>query len=296
MFVIVGCGFLGSRLLQKLSACAQEPVVATVRAPAHILPLENVAWVTCDVTQRRDLERLAERCGSGPKTVFYFAASHNVDNVFLHPQAARKVNVEALEAFFQTMPGIDRLFFSSTDCVYGESGEDRPGVSESSPTRPMNEYGKQKLEAEQLVRSRGFTVLRFGLLLGPSLLPHRPSFYDTVCRKLAASQPVEMIDGMRRSVLGCQNAAELLWRLAQVPKDRLPPVLNVCSDDAFTKYELGCLLAERMQAPKDLVCKITAAQGARFFKDARAACTVMDNSLLKRTLGISSIPWENLTC
>ena len=291
MVIVVGCGFLGSYLLRSLSANTKEPLAATVRTADHFLPAENVTWIRCDVTRRSDLERLAEQCSGKPNTVFYLAASHNVDHVFLDPEAARKINVEALETFLEVMPDIDRLFFASTDCVYGESSKALPAFSETSAARPLNEYGRQKLEAEQIVRSRGFTVLRFPLLMGPSLLPYKQHFYDKVCEKLSAHQEIEMIDGLRRSMLSYQTAAELAVRLAGLPKDRLAPVFNVCGDESFTKYEIGCTLAEKLGVPKTLVRRITEEEGAKFFKDVRASSTIMDNTLLKKTLRLSSVPW-----
>ena len=292
MVVIIGCGFLGSSLLQTISAHTDEVVVATVRDKARTLPVKNAAWMQCDVTEHGDLLSLAERCGKEPKTVFYFAASHNIDKVCQDPEAARRVNVDALRDFLQTMPGIERLFFSSTDCVYGENSEDLPAFSETSLTNPLNEYGRQKLEAEAIVRANAFTVCRLPLMMGPSPFPKKPHFYDVLCEKLALRQKIEMIDGLKRSVISYRNAAELLFRLSRLPKEQLPPVVNVCSDESFTKYEFGCAIAEQLGVPRDLVCPISEAEGRKFFRDARASCTVMDNSLLKKTLGISSISWE----
>ena len=295
MYIIIGCGFLGSYLLQTLSDNVKEqPIIATVRNLDHVLPIKNVEWVKCDVLNHGDLTRLADRCGEGPKTVYYFAAAHNIDEVYLDPKAARRVNIEALKTFFQTTTNIDKLFFASTDCVYGENDKDHLAFSEDSPTNPLNEYGKQKLEAEQIVRSNGFTVLRLPLMIGPSLFPQKQHFYDEICEKLRARQSVEMIDGLKRSLLSYQKAADLLFRLSCVSKAQLRSVINVCSDESFTKYEIGCLLAEKMQASKDLVCRMTESEGKKFFKDARASSTVMDNSLLKRTLGISSVSWEKI--
>ena len=293
MYIIIGCGFLGSYLLKRITAETDEQVVATVRDVKSTLPIKNVTWVPCDVSERGDLIRLASRCGDAPKTVFYFAAAHNIDEVFLHPEASAKVNVDALNTVFETIPNIENLFFASTDCVYGENTNKLPVFFEASPTNPLNEYGRQKLRAERIVRARGFTVLRLPFLFGPSILPQKKHFYDALCKKLLAHQPIEMIDGFRRSMLSYSRAADLLFRLSQTADGSLPSIVNVCADQHYTKYEIGCLLADKLHVSKDLVCRITEEEGQKFFLDVRASSTVMDNTLLKKILGITCIEWEN---
>ena len=296
MIVVVGCGHLGSYLIKKAAASVNEPIIATVRDMKNAFPIVGVEWIKCDVCVQSDLDALTKKYGNEPKTVFYFAAAHKIDEVYQHPQEAKKVNLYALTAFLETVPNINNLFFSSTDCVYGENNENTPVFDEQSVPEPLNEYGKQKLSAEQIVLSHGYHVVRLPLLFGASLQPERFTFYDVLCEKLLAGQSVEMIDGLRRSLLSFQNAADILFRLSRFEKDCLPSVLNVCSDDSYTKYEIGCMLAEKLGVSKELVCKIPETESRRFFKDRRASCTVMDNTLLKQILGLKSIQWESELC
>ena len=52
-------------------------------------------------------------------------------------------------------------YFASTDCVYGENDARHPRFTEDDALCPVNVYGAQKAEAEEIVRAHGFTVLRF---------------------------------------------------------------------------------------------------------------------------------------
>ena len=74
----------------------------------------------------------------------------------------------------------------------------------------------------------------------------------------------------------------------------MPPSVNVCGDCGYSKYELGCLFAQKADAPLSLVEKISEEQGKAFFKDYRAHSAVMDNTRLKRVLGCSSIQVEGI--
>ncbi len=287
-YLVAGAGFLGAYLLRYLSAHTEAPILAAVRDLSDTLPLPGVRYVAFDVTDPDSLRRLAAACGGEALTVFYFAACHNVDYLFEHPDEAKKVNLEGLSLFLETVGHIEKLFFASTDCVYGENPPDVPKLKETDPCVPVNEYGRQKLAAEKIVRARGFTAVRFPYMMGPSLLKKR-HFYDRLAALLAAGQPVEMLDGMVRSALSYETAARLLARLSDLPADRLPPAVNLCGDAALSKYELGLIIAKACGAPESLVLPLPEAEGQRFFKDRRASRTVMDNDLLKRLLGLSEV-------
>ena len=290
-YLVVGAGFLGAYLLRYLRENACGRLVAAVRDPGASPSLPGVEYVRCDVTNGADVAALAQTCAGETLTVFYFAACHNVDWLYEHEEEARKVNIDALTRFLDTVPDIRAFFFASTDCVYGENP---PGIlkfKETDPCRPVNAYGRQKLEAERTVLERGFTAVRFAYMLGPSLLS-RPHFYDTVYAKLRAGEPVEMIDGMVRSALSYRTAASLLARMAQAESAKLPGIFNLCSDGEYTKYELGLRIAAAANAPASLVIPISEEEAAGFFKDKRASRSVMDNHKLKSLLGIQRIEPE----
>ncbi len=289
MILIVGCGFLGSYLLKYVSEKTDEKIVATVRNSNSVVPLDGVEYVKCDVGDKNDLISLVEKCKGESLTVFYFAACHNIDYVYENPEAARKINIDALQSFLNNVPFIKKFFFASTDCVYGEGKYSAEKFSETSPTAPVNEYGRQKLEAEKIVLSHGFTVLRLPFMLGPSLIS-KPHFYDNIHKKLASGEPIEMIDGMKRSVLSYQQAAKIVYSLSGLT--HIPQIVNVCADEELSKYEMGCTIAHNLAVSQSLVKSISQEKGAKFFKDDRAFLTAMDNTLLKSLLGIDSIVWD----
>ncbi len=294
MYMIVGTGFLGSYLIEYISSHSRDKIVATLHRPTAVGPFPKADYVCCNVTETADVQRLAAAYGGEPLTVFYFAACHNVDHLFEHPAEGYAVNVEALSRFLDTVPGIEKFFFASTDCVYGENAPGSPKFKETDACVPINEYGRQKLAAEALVRAHGYTSVRFSYMMGPSLLPKR-HFYDLLAERLAAGHPVEMLDGMVRSALSYRTAAELLARLSALPVSALPASVNLCSDGEYSKYELGLKIAEHCGADAALVCPLPEAAGNGFFKDRRASRLVMDNTRLKGLLGLASVGFEEVT-
>lgn len=293
MILIVGCGFLGSYLLKHILNETNEAVIATVRNTEKIPRIDGAEFIKCDVSKEEDLKNLSDRCKGEDLKVFYFSACHNIDFLYENVEKGEEINITALNNFISHFPNIKELYFASTDCVYGEGESKDYRFKETDDLLPINEYGKQKARAEKIVTQNGFTVLRFPFMLGASLssVPH---FYDKITASLKNNEEVEMIDGMYRSVLSYSQAAELIYSLSLLKTK--PQVINVCSDESLSKYDMGCILAEKLGASKTLIKKISEDEGKKFFKDERVSCGAMDNSLLKALLNKEKIMWEVEKC
>lgn len=291
MILIVGCGYLGSYLQKEFSEKSNETVLATVRNSSNLCSSSTDRYAYCDVTDYESVKKLASLCKDEELTVFYLAACHNIDYVFENPAEAEKINVDALKNFFEAVPNIKKLFFASTDCVYGEGKNLQKKFSESDLLNPVNEYGKQKIKAEKIVLRNGHTVLRLPFMIGPSL-SKKPHFYDKITSALLKGENVEMIDGMYRSVLSFSQVADIMHRLSLLPYNTLPKVINLCGNEGLSKYQTGCAIAEKIGAPTESIKKLTEEDGEKFFKDKRASSALMDNSLLKKLTGLKEIKWE----
>lgn len=285
----MGSGFLGSYILKNAkSYYKNEKIVGTYRTLSKIPNLQNTEFIKCDVTSKEDLHRLSAQCSGGNITVFYLAAFHNIDYVFNNRDEAARINIDALKSFYDFMPKIDKLFFASTDCVYGESGELLKNFSEKDEPNPINVYGKQKAEAEKIVLAHNHCAVRLPFMFGPSL-SNKKGFYDNVCQKLKNKEPVEMIDGMQRNAVSFSLASKLLLRLSCLEKSTIPSIVNLCSDYTYKKYDIGIKIAEEIGADSKLIKKISEQDGKKFFTDKRASSIVMDNQLIKETLCLKSI-------
>ena len=295
MILVAGAGFLGSSILKKLNLKQSQNIIATAKTLDDKPGFESVKFLSCDLTKEADLNRLVSELGGEDLTVFYCAACHNIDFVYENPNKAREVNIIALENFLKTVPNISKLLFTSTDCVYGENDFEHPKFKESDFLNPINEYGRQKKEAEETVNAHGFTCVRLPYMLGPSVLK-KEHFYDVILKKLAKNETIEMIDGLCRSVLSYESVADILIKLSLIPKNELPKTVNICGDRGYSKYEMAVKLAQNHGFSEKNIIKISEEIGKKFFKDKRASSAVMDNSLLKSLLGVSEINWSEDKC
>ena len=285
MVLIVGCGFLGQYILKELLQKTDEPILCTYHTEKPKLKYnidKRVRFTKCDVTNEADLQALGTLCGGEALTVFYFAAFHNIDAVYRHPNEAKKVNVDALNHFLKVIKNIKSFYFASTDCVYGESKPGQLPFKETDVCEPRNEYGRQKLEAESIVLKAGFNIFRFSLLYGASLC-EKQNFYDKTFEGLKKGESVEMIDGLARNAITYQKAAENIVKLA-LEREDIPQIMNIAGDKLLTKFDLGLRIAADAGASRELIKPISEAEGQKFFADKRASVIALDNALLNSNL------------
>lgn len=289
MFIVIGAnGFLGSYVTDALVRNTDGRIIATYHGNKENLHSDRVEWTKLDITNQNDIDNLVRLAGDTTKCkIFYFSACHNLDLVKRDPDFARKINVTSLENFLKAFKNAENLYFSSTDCVYGENTTEYPLFSESDPTLPVSEYGRQKLEAEKLVRSYGFNVVRLPFMIGPSLLENKKHFYDNIVEKTLQGQDFTLADGLWRSALDYRSVAEILVKL--VSKIDVPQTLNLCGDESLSKYDVGVLIAKKNNLPLKHIVKTPEAEIMKLFYETRTSSTAMDNSLLKSILGVNEI-------
>ena len=201
--VIGGSGFIGGALVRALQRAGHEVRIIDC-APSQVRP---EAWLRADVRDREALTRAVAGCTA----LYNLAAAHRDD---VQPASLyHETNVigadntcAAAEAH-----GIERIVFTSTVAVYGTpAGE----VDESAPLRPFNEYGRSKLQAEQVYRAwaarapgRSLTIVRPTVVFGPD---NRGNVY-TLLSQVARGRPVVVGGGHnRKSMAFVENVAELL--------------------------------------------------------------------------------------
>ena len=289
MYIIIGAnGFLGSYVLKNLVSNSDGRIIATYHGNKESLFEDRVDWFRLDVADKDNIARLAEFAGDiSDCTIFYFSACHNLDLVKREPEFARSINIIALSDFLEIFKGAKRLYFSSTDCVYGENTPDIPSFKESDPTFPVSEYGRQKLEAERIVTSYGFNVVRLPFMTGPSILENKKHFYDNIVEKTLQGEDFTLADGLWRSALDYNRVSEILLQLSK--KDCVPQVLNLCGDESLSKYDVGVMIAKKHNLPMKHIIKTPEAEIMKLFYETRTSSTAMDNSLLKSVLGIDEI-------
>jgi nucleoside-diphosphate-sugar epimerase len=148
-----GTGFIGSRLaLRCLEQGDSVRVLGQVNTPAEVENKEVIEDQGAEVILASVVER--ERVFKALKDIdlaFHLAAAQHEANV--PDQIFWDVNVTGTKNLLEACSenGVQRFVHGSTIGVYGASLEGN--ISEQSPLKPDNIYGKTKLEGEKVVLS-----------------------------------------------------------------------------------------------------------------------------------------------
>ncbi len=292
MYIVFGAtGFLGSYLIKSILEQTSDNIIAVARSIGGNLSDGRVIWFECDITNPNQVDALAKTTSQNRSNKFIdLAFWHNIDTVASNPKDAWDTNITALAYLLNKLENPACFFFASTDCVYGEGSPGGSRFKESDTLNPISLYGTHKAAAECLVRACGYNVLRLPYMFGSSLVPGKKHFYDIISDSLKQGNPVDLFYDSLRNALDFKTVAELFVRLAEnFEQLHLPGVLNLCGDEDLSKYDLGVLLANKLALSSDLLNAVSSQSLNTAPNAARALNGLMDNSLLKTTLGISEL-------
>ena len=158
-------GFIGSNLRDALLDAGADVVAIRRKRSPEPDKGRSVA------AEYDDLERLTEVMrDEKPDWVFHVAGATKGVTYEDFQRANVMPTKNLLEALSREHPGVKRFVLVSSLTSYGPSTPERPH-RESDPRKPIEHYGKSKLEAEQVVEALGdtlpWTIVRPGGVYGP---------------------------------------------------------------------------------------------------------------------------------
>ena len=178
-----------------------------------------------------------------PEVIVNCAAVSSPNTVDDDPAYARKVNVDAAEKLGQIASHLGvRYLHVSTDLVF--DGTASPYRS-TDPPAPVNEYGRQKLDAETRVLHAcedNVVVLRITLLNGNSPTGQR-SQHEKLLRAMVAEQTSTLFEDEFRQPSSVDNVADVLVELCERPQ--LNGLFHWAGSERLSRYELGLRICER---------------------------------------------------
>lgn len=287
MYVVIGSGgFLGSQIIKSILENTDKKVLASARSENFFgFGNERVVPFIGDVNDKIYFDRLIDEINNLENTdIIYTVACHNIDFVAEFPDIAEKMNIDLPEYFTKKIKSFNKLFFTSSDTVYGEGGTHR--FAENDELDPISIYGRQKAAGEKIFNEVGGSALRLPLMFSQSVAPAKKHFCDTVCKNLKNGREIQLSTGFLRSALDYKTVADIILMLSELPE--IPEKLNIAGDESLSKYDLGLMLAERLQADKELIIP-TKSWGEFKTGAERTDSTLLDNSLLKKILNMDSI-------
>ena len=127
-------------------------------------PIKDVKYIAAPLDQVNELPDV--------DVVYHLAASIDYKASL---DEMRKRNVEPTRRLLHLCSNCKHFIFMSTTSVYEESPS---AISESTPTAPYSNYGRSKLECEEIIKSSSipYTIIRSSQVFGPDFEEGYSSF------------------------------------------------------------------------------------------------------------------------
>lgn len=288
--LVLGCGFIGSNIVEELTGLSHPPRVLTrSQPPAAISKLLREGDLM--LGDARDGE-LVERALDGVDHVVFSAGgllpAASEENPGLDAELTLGPVETVLEAL-RSRPQVSLVYLSSGGTIYGEPR--KIPVAEDAPTQPVGAYGRLHLACEEAVlahsREHGTRVriLRCSSVFGRHQRPDRgQGALVTFLNRIEAGRPVEIFGGGEsiRDYVYAGDVAKAVARLLE--RTGGEPVLNVGSGKETKLIEL-LRMAEREAGQEADVVQ----HPARDFEVGRI---VLDIARLQDLIEFRPIPLE----
>ncbi len=235
VFVTGGAGFIGSHLVEHLTATTDHTVVnidkLTYAASQPVVSRpDNYVFKKTDICDTAAIEALFAQYQ--PDIVMHLAAESHVDRSISGPAPFIQSNIVGtftlLEAARRHWASLDgdkkdqfRFHHVSTDEVYGDLEPHDPAFTEDTPYAPSSPYSASKASSDHLVRAWNRTyglpcvITNCSNNYGPQQYPEK--LIPAVILKALAGQPLPVYgNGLQvRDWLYVQDHVEALWLVAQ---------------------------------------------------------------------------------
>lgn len=249
LLVTGASGLLGRRLLD--AEWDGYEVVGTY----YTTPIEtDHETIRLDVRDETQVTRVVDRVD--PDVVVHSAAATSVEACEADPELARETNALGTKHVVDATSAVGgRVVYPSTAYVFGD---DAPVHAEDDDPKPLNRYGRSKLEGERYVReaSDDGLVVRFCVVVSLDRAD-RADFGSWVRGQLEAGERVQLIRDQHITPTVLSDAVGALQFLVGRGSDG---VFHVASPDRLTRYELGREIARKHGLDPDLVDGIPIAE------------------------------------
>ena len=286
--LVVGCGFIGSRVVEELTAAGTSTAVLTRSRPRAAV---------ADLLDERDLH-----LGDAGDTAVLEAALRDVGAVIftaggllpaaseLEPERDAELTLRPLRAVLTALrerPGTSFSYLSSGGTVYGEP--ERSPVPESAPLRPLGSYGRLHVRCEAAIQQEcethglGARILRCSTVYGEGQRPERgQGAIVTFLHRVATGIPIDLYGG-GSSIRDYVYVGDVARAVIEVTGVRGGPViLNMGSGEGTPLADLLALVEAEIGRPAEVV-----QHPARDFEVHRI---VLDVSRLHDLIAVDATP------
>ena len=242
-------GLLGNKIVEHAIAKGHE-VYSTYQ---HNPPRLGVPLVL-DQTIQAEVEKVVSL--ASPDAIVNSAALTDVDVCEELPEMARFVNSISV-SHLASSASAHKAFLVQVSTDYVFSGE-KGMYSETDPPSPVNEYGRSKLEGEEMARLAGegnWCVARASVVYGWGR-PQRGNAATYVYDKLSKGEQIRMVQDQYCSPTYNDNLARMILEIVE---KRVLGVMHTSGATRINRYDFAVLLAKALGLDTNLILPVDSA-------------------------------------
>jgi dTDP-4-dehydrorhamnose reductase len=235
-----------------------------------------------------NLQRVQEEIASSrPAVVINAAAYTDVDGCESHRDLAFAVNAEGARNVARACSqSAAAMIHFSTDYVF--DGRSPIPYGEDAQPRPLNVYGKSKLQGEHYIQEilGNYLIIRTAWLYGA----HGKNFVDTILRLAAQQDELRVVNDQR----GAPTFTKDLARAVDLVLTRgIQGILHVINSGSCTWFEFARKILEIKKPINDKLRVIPISSRELARPALRPANSILDCSRFEKLTGSKIRPWED---
>jgi dTDP-4-dehydrorhamnose reductase len=246
-------GFLGQHLSAFLHHAGFHVFATSKSAAAPYLQTNQIAFATCDLTNKNDVLHLVEQ--TKPDVIIHSAARSKPDDCETNQDLCLQDNLETtrhlLRAAMQNH--VQQFIYMSTDFVFGHDGPH----AETDVPNPINFYGESKLMAEQLVQSSPINscIVRPVFIYGPRFAGMRNCFVQMITDNLQVGKRLKIVHDQQRTPT---YVFDLCKGLQTIIEKNANGIFHLSGKNILSPYQMACMIADEAGLDKSLIESVTA--------------------------------------
>jgi nucleoside-diphosphate-sugar epimerase len=248
LVVTGGAGFVGSHLVEFLIKQNQTVTVLDNLKNGNMDNLKNVRkeieFHNADILNYASLQKILSKC----EGVFHHAALTSVNDSFEKPGEYHEVNVFGTENILKLAKEYGfKVIFASSASVYGNP--EKIPIKENAIRRPLNPYGKTKVESENLASKYAkmgvsVVVLRYFNIYGIRQNPAYAGVISKFLGSIRSKKPI-MIHGDGQQVRDFVYVEDVINANFLAMKSKINhAIVNVGSGIPISINELANLIVD----------------------------------------------------
>lgn len=282
VFITGSSGLLGSTLI-RTSPIPHRHVFATYHINT-LVPNYPCNYIPADITKRSTIIKAI--ADAKPDVVIHTAAQASPDYCDKHSKEAYKVNVQGTKNIIDACKKLNiKIIYITTNGVY--DGKHAP-YDEHSKRKPVDVYGKTKLEGEYLTENSGvnYAIIRLNTMFGWNNPFERQNPVTWLLQLIGENKTsIYMVSDMYNTFLYVEESAAAIWKVALGSYEN--GYYNVSGRDCVSRYDFSMAIAKEFGLDTSMIHKVNRSFFTNFVQRPENTC--FTNTKMKSVLGIAPL-------